>query len=162
MHYAAKAWWDRLAAERPDLDLEKESGWKAAGVGFLGIVGVLVLAFGMAMFGPDWMQERVEMRPGAYVYYEEGATVDEARALGAALRTLGFFAGDHEVDVNYERTPSGHAVSLVVPEDAVTPELEDEFRTIVRALQTTTDPLGTLELRLCNEYWSAHHRYAAP
>jgi hypothetical protein len=159
---AAQAAREQIERERTDLAIEDETVARGLGVALLGALGVMAVAFGFAMFGPDAIQQRVEIRPNAYVYYEGDVTAEDSRALGAALATLGFFEGDHAIDVSYGSTSTGHFVSFVVPESALSPAVEDDFRLIASTLQPTTDPTGTLEVRLCDEMLFTHHTYSAP
>ena len=137
---------------------------RAAAVGVLGMVivlGGLAVAFA---FGPDSIQSRVQYRPNVYVYYETGATEEEARKVAAELDRMGFFAGGQAIDLRIERTPRGHALSFVVTRAKLDadPTLEGGFRAIGRDLQPHTDPTGQLEVRLCDEEWNAHTRLTAP
>lgn len=140
------------------------SRWRAAAVGLLGatvVLGGLAVAL---VFGPDSLQSRVQYRPNVYVYYESGATEEEARKVAAELDRAGFFAAGQAIDLRIERTPRGHALSFVVPRAKLTadPTLEDGFRSLGRDLQPHTDPTGQLEVRLCDEEWNAHTRIHLP
>ena len=82
--------------------------------------------------------------------------------MGELLRAEGFFAGTRQTDVKYERIANGHALSFVVSEALATPDTISEFQRMAARLQPSTDPGGTLTVRLCGPDWAAHHEAHAP
>jgi hypothetical protein len=159
---AASAWRDRARDEGLAVDPIHESRWKAAGLGVLCLVLLLGGFLAVDLWGPDSVSSRVEIRPGAHVYYQNGVDADEARRFGEQVRTLGLFDGDHEIDIMYERIDRGHAVSMIVTrETRLEPGMDEEFQTFTEQVRELSDPGGTTELRLCNDLWTPHHTYTA-
>lgn len=156
----AKEWFRKATEEGRIGEVRYVSRWVAAGVALASIVVVLAVGVGAAVLTEHTI-EHVELRPGANVYYD-GVTEAEARRVGDLLRAEGFFAGTRQTDVKYERVANGHALSFVVSEAQATLETIREFQGVAARLQPSTDPGGTLTVRLCGPEWVAHHETRAP
>lgn len=153
--------WFRKATESGHVgEVRYITRWAAAGVGLVSVALVMGALFAV-MTLTEHTLPHVEPRPGAKLFYE-GASAAEATRVGALLRDEGLFAGTQSADVRYERVASGHALSVIVDEARATPELRQEFQELARRLQPTTDPHGTLTLRLCDDAWTPHHELRAP
>lgn len=157
---AARGWHDQRKADGLATEPVYESRWKAAGMGVLSLVLVLGASVGLA-FLDELGRGSVEVRPGATVYFDAPLTEDQARTMGARIRALGFFDGDHVVDVLYQLDGDVHAVSFVVAESFLRePGVEDQFRDLSSQLHVATG--APVELRLCDELFEPHHRYRSP
>ena len=91
------------------------SRWKAAGVGVIGlaIIGSALLFYVYGPFNPLGSKIVIGMKDE--MYYRGTATVEDAKSLGAALKTDGFFT-DKGVTVALSKGAEGTRVSFVVNE----------------------------------------------
>lgn len=137
------------------LDQHKQRGgdfhsrWRAAGMGLLAtpvVIGIFVAAAVLTETKVDFGTNEV--------YYENGATEDDARKLGTALENMGVFREGEGLSVQIEKTTDGFAVSFVVQDGAWNKE---EVVQMFRGLRTylileVFD--SPVEVRLCDSWFN--------
>ena len=131
----------------------KESGWKAAGVGLLGMAAVLaVLVPVFLAAGPT--DPHVSFGADQTVFFEKGATEADARALGQALQALGFFDGKSGKDVYLEGEGAGVSVGFILPKEGAwdEPGMIQGFEQLRGELQQDAFAGRHVSIRLCNEW----------
>ena len=131
----------------------KESGWAAAGVGLLVMVGVLAAIAPIVLFTSAGEDPHVEFPGDQVVHFEQGATEADARQLGEALRELGFFNGKSGKDVYLEKVADGLAVSFILSDGAWDkPEIVAGFTAVREALEAGAFKGRHLTVRLCDDW----------
>lgn len=125
------------------------SGWVAAGFGAASMVVVLVVA---AFAGMALPERKLSYGPDQDVIYEEGAKEADARAVGDALRSAGFFAEPGARTVRVSRDGAWLDIGFVVKDgtwnDADT---VNDFKELGRAIQTQL-PAHRLRIKLQSEW----------
>ncbi len=131
------------------------SAWlsAAAGAVALGFLAVVVVAGALVvtLVHPD----KVAFPPADEVYFEDGATEAEARAVGEALERAHFFGAPEGKMVTLTKVPSGLAVSVILQDGAwSSDETVHTFESFGRSLSEEAfhDPKRIVEVRLCNEW----------
>jgi hypothetical protein len=114
----------------------KASHWRAIGIGLATLISLMLVLFAIVFslpedkvtFGPNQQQE---------IYFEEGATEQDARKLYAVLAESKFF-GDRPASAYLKREKSGWLVTLVVVDGAWNdPDVVVFFEAIAAELSTT-------------------------
>jgi hypothetical protein len=132
------------------------SGWSAAGLGVLGVVVFLGAALAIAYdtIGDDRFGTRVDFGGGQEIYYTQGATEADARALGDVLRRAGFFDGRTPAAVQVAREGERVIVAFIV-QPRVLNNLQDQqfFRALGVQASAQAFAGRPIEVRLCNEFF---------
>lgn len=100
----------RTAGEPP------ASGWRSAGIGLATLAALAVLVVGILFASPE---DKVVLGAAQQheIYFEDGATEQDARKLHGALTELGFF-GNHPATATIKREDGGWLVTVVLVEGA--------------------------------------------
>ena len=128
----------------------KASHWRAVGIGLATLIPVMLVLFAVVFslpedkvtFGPEQQQE---------IYFEEGATEQDARKLYAALSESKVFV-DQPASAHIKREKHGWLVTLIVADGTWNdPETLAFFETLAAELRVTLggDPV---RIALANEY----------
>jgi hypothetical protein len=130
----------------------KASGWGAAGLGLLSMCLVLGGVVAYVLLGPDELGEKIVFGPDEEIYYQDGATEADARALGQALQKLGFFTGQGSKSVQLIKRGEQFVVNFVVQPNAWKDrEVIDTFQFIRQNLAEETFAGRPVEVRLCDD-----------
>jgi hypothetical protein len=152
---------------RVDARLRPSHGRVAAvaGLSLLGTLVVLVGAVvGIIAAGPPSLADRLEERVtvgGVHVYYEDGATPDEARRVATALHEHGYDVNEAEVKLT-GRAPR-YALAFIV-KDGVWDDAEmvAGLRKLGEQVREAAFPGQPLEVRLGDDRWKAHKTLTIP
>jgi hypothetical protein len=123
------------------------SSWTASGLG----LGVLAVVFGgLFLFGAaQQLRSKVVIGSSDAVYYSGSAKKEEARTLGEALKTIGFFS-DKGAGVILSKGKDGTVVSFVVKDGVWNqPEAISAFEEIVREIAPSVGGFP-IKLKLLN------------
>jgi hypothetical protein len=125
---------------------------RAGGVRWLGVLlflGVVLVILITALVWPE--PGKVTFGPEEEIYYEHGATEADARRLGSALQTIGYFDGHQRASVVVSRSGTRLAACFVVADDAWNDSSIVQAYQDMRA-ELTIGPFADtpLEVRLCD------------
>ena len=136
------------------------SGWRAAGVGALSLVIVLVLLFGGAigyLFATQAPQ--IDLGHDHTVRYLAGGTEQEARALGKELDTMGILSPDHPASFGVRRDGSHHVVEFVMQDDYLDKEsVQRTFRTFASDLSAHVFHGEPVDIWLEDDTYEPRHK----
>ena len=137
---------------------KKASRWIGAGIGLaafapiMGALAAFVLFSGINPSAYVDMQYSVDMGHDQYVYYSHGATEDDARRFGEALKTEGYFDGTIPADVLISGEAGDREISFFADESM----WKDE--TYVEAVDAMTERIAPaiggkpITVRILDEY----------
>jgi hypothetical protein len=150
---------DRHVEQRGEL----ASGWAAAGFGLLGLAlfcGVSVGAFRVyEHYLLSRLGTRIDFGGGAEIFFTQGATEADARALGAFLREAGVFDGRRPMSVQVSRDGDRVGVSIIIADDALNdPNAERDFREFGQEASQKAFGGRPVEVRLCDPYFNVKKR----
>jgi hypothetical protein len=143
-----------------------ESSWKAAGLSLLMLLVVCVACFGaylgaMAVLPTeitDRFSDSVTFKPNSSVYYADGASAREARAVGEVLKELGYLNDKSDKDVRVSGKTNRRAVCFLVNDGAWDRQgVIDAFGVIGKQLEEKAG-LGPLEIELCADEWKVQKK----
>ena len=137
---------------------ELASSWRAAGIGLASLALVLTAILVPTTLMPplgDIVLGRVRLAQGE-VYYEQGATAEQARRVAAVPRKISFINEEQASSAKVIRTPVGQAVDLMVEDGTRDNEAVVAAFRKVRVREQLEATLGSpLEVRLCDGFWRA-------
>src|SRR5579871_65006 len=133
------------------------SRWSAAGVG-LGFLAAIGGAVAGAVFGTSLMAEsKVAIGTNDEVFYNGSATKENAEALGAALKTAGYFT-DRGATAILAKDPGGTVITFVVKENAWDDaDMVASFEDIGRQVAPSVGGFP-IEVRLANKAREVHKK----
>ncbi len=116
---------------------EKASFGSVAGISLLSMLIVGIAIFGTIFLLPE---DKIDFGSNSEIYYENGATEDDARALSGYMQQSDFFTGDEEFTLTVQRE-SGTVVVLI-------PLIDDAWNEpeTVEAYQYFTNNLSASEV----------------
>lgn len=117
------------------------------------VQGLFTLAFVGYFIYQNFFQfgSKLEFGSGQEVYYKSGATETDARRVGEALKTLGYFGASDEASVQVIKSNDDYVVRFVVNEVAWTdPEYKEGFAYVGYSLQELAFPGKTMHVELCD------------
>lgn len=108
----------------------------------------IIIGGGLALLWYWYPGRELKLNKNQSVYYSGRATPDEARALGEALRKVGWFDDDRQATALLRKDKTGTTVSLVTsPESWKEAQAEEFFRELGRKIAPSVgDPPITLDL----------------
>jgi hypothetical protein len=139
---------------------ETASGGAAAGLGLLG-AGLYLGVFLGVYLGYEQLASgnKIDFGSGEEIYYAQGATEADARALGASLRDVGFFDGRGPKAVRLSCVGNRMVVAFVVQDWVLNdPRAQQGFRTIARQAADRAFNGRPVEVQLCDEYFEVKKR----
>jgi hypothetical protein len=142
---------------------EPASGWAAAGFALLGLALCFVILLGSfvaySFITSGGIGERIDFGGGEEIYYAEGATEIDGRALGTFLRDVGFFNGQSPKTVRLSVEGNRLVISFVVQEWVLhDPRALEEFRTIGQRASQQAFRGRPVVVELCDEYLEVQKR----
>ena len=138
------------------------SAWGAFGIGLACLTVVLLCIFTAVFLLPDELGTRYEVSSREEIYYRDGATEADAKALGQELQGCGYFDGSTGSSVVLAKPKGRYAVYFCVGPGAWDhPEVIQEFDKIGRVL--AEGRFGRpLTLRLCDESFTVKRTLDVP
>ncbi len=131
-----------------------ESKWKVFGVGLIFLVVYCAAIFGVS-YGVDYLaaiNSRITVGTHCQIYYKDGASRQDAEALGKALQQIGF-ATDRPAGVRLTKKDGKTAVSFVVKEGFWDqPGTADSFEEIGREIAPAIGGFP-ITVRLVTAHW---------
>jgi len=125
------------------------SKWRATGISLLCLP--LVIAIGIGIYYLSIT--RVDFKNDHYVYYETGATKEDAKALGKYLTEVGFFGNENPIDVKINKAENAINVYFVLAKDAwFDPEIISSFTLLRLDLVEQIFQNEKINVILCDEY----------
>jgi hypothetical protein len=116
---------------------------------------------GLYYLGSRLIGERLDFGNGQEVYYAEGATKEQADALGRALLEEKYFVGS-ESTVHLARAGNGFVISFVVRPGLWNQETEPRYFLLLGGiLSGKVFHDAPVEVRMCDEYVQPHKTIAA-
>jgi hypothetical protein len=142
---------------------EPASGWAAAGFGLLGAVLFCGISVGVFLAHEQRLRsrlgKRIDFGGGQEVFYGQGATEADARALGAYLREAGVFDGRRPMSFQVSRDGNRVAVSIIVADKELNdPDAERDFREFGQEVSQRAFGGRPVEVRLCDERFTVKKR----
>jgi hypothetical protein len=133
----------------------------AVGIGFASLAGMLVVIFGtiavLEVAGPtsvlDRLNDSVTVAPHKTVFFEKGATAEDARILGQSLKAIGLFVSDNDMDIKLSGKSGHRAISFVINGDENDTRTIAAFNDVGRRIEKATFPGESIEIRLCDDMW---------
>jgi hypothetical protein len=142
---------------------EPASGWAAAGFGLLG--GILFCGVSAGAFLAyehrlrSHFGKRVDFGGGQEVFYGQGATEADARALGALLREVGVFNNTGPKSIQVSCDGNRVAISIIVADkDLNDPDAEREFHEFGQKASQRAFGGRPVEVRLCDDRFNVKRR----
>jgi hypothetical protein len=131
---------------------QKASGWAAVGIAVVGGLLTVGAIFAYAVFFEEGMGKKLTFGAGEEVYYTSGVTEAEARQLGGALQSEGYFNGKGAKTVQVSKQGDRYVVSFVLQPGAWNkPDVLHAFGQFRPQLSQKAFGGKPVELRLCDE-----------
>src|SRR5262249_60420305 len=103
--------------------------------------------------------KRIDFGGGQEIFYGQGATEADARALGAFLREAGVFDGTRPLSFQVARDGDRVAVSVIVADkERNDPNAERDFREFGQEASQRAFGGRPVEVRLCDPYFNVLKR----
>lgn len=140
-----------LAGGRP-----RGSGWRAAGIGALTGAAMFGLAV-VAGLGLEWTRSRVDFGHDQLVFYESGASEEQAQKLGELLKNDGFFGDKQGAHVTLAKSGEGYRVSFILGNGWNDPDTIQYFEQLRPQISQTAVGSAPVTIELQDE-WSTTQR----
>jgi hypothetical protein len=139
---------------------ESASGWAAAGIAVLGIVLYFAVFLGIFLMYDLYLHksfgQKIAYAGGEEVYYGNGATEADGRALGTFLRDSGYFDGRAPKSVRVSLDGNRLVISFVVQDWALRdPQIQEQFRIIGQQASQRAFGGRPVVVELCDQYFKA-------
>ena len=147
-----------LPSAASELDKRRRAGG-LAGLGLIAIcIGVVLLP--ASTEGPALVNSKQVVRDSGHeVYYGDGATSDDARAVSQVLRAVGFFQEGQQASALVSKEKGQYLVGLVVLDSAISnPTLESGFRSVAAGLSSQAFAGQPVVIALLNNHLETKKR----
>jgi len=125
------------------------SSWLSAGVGCLGLVTFIVLGAGLFMALPEDKLEYWE----SDLYWEQGATEEQARLVGDYMVDIGVFAPDHSLDIIIAQPKDTLQLEFTILERGwEDPDTVQSFQNVATWVSQGVLDGAPVEVRMCNDF----------